>query len=125
MTDTTEIAARYGVPTPEALAAEYQKRGMRWTDGAFYMGTGDTVDGCECCCAVGMLVLIETNDLDILPYMDPGTAWARLHRLPREFINGIIAGNDGDPKPDSSHFTSEYRDGWEYGRFMRLVGCDA
>ena len=117
MTDMTEIAARYGVPTPEELAAEYEKRGMQWTDGVFYRDDGD--DG-ECCCAVGMLTLIETSDPAVLPDLAQGAAWDYLRRLPRGFINGIIHGNDGGYRPRSSWDSREYVEGWEYGTAVRL-----
>jgi hypothetical protein len=117
MTDTTEIAARYGVPTPEELVAEYEKRGMRWTGNDFYRDDGD--DG-ECCCAVGMLTLIETSDPAVLPDLTQGAAWEYLDHLPREFINGTIAGNDGDRRPPSSWWPG-YVDGWEYGHAVRLA----
>lgn len=121
MTDTTEIAARYGVPTPEELVAEYRQRGMRWTSGSFFKR--DCRDH-ECCCAVGMLTLIETSDPAVLPDLTQGAAWEYLDRLPRKFINGTIAGNDGDRKPDPALRSSEYVEGWEYGAAVRhlMVG---
>lgn len=115
MTDTTEIAARYGVPTPEELAAEYQRRGMTWISDDFYFTYGD--DG-ECCCAVGMLTLIETGDPSVLPELNEQRAMDYLSRLPNCFVSGVISGNDGWAKPSASS-DPERKDGWEYGNAVR------
>lgn len=115
MTDTTEIAARYGVPTPEELAAEYERRGMTW------MRKGWIRDDGGACVTLAMLAMQSGLAKADVWSMTPAEVVEHLGGDWR-FLYSVNQGSfDTEPRRTFSRGKDGDNDGWDYGAAVRLL----